>query len=122
MQLDDAGQSASLRHIVAQKNWVGKSVLAMQSESFAQRMPAVGLDEHGAPNASAPAVGATHVSWKASPAGMGSPTTQTRPLLQSTSAPDSAYPGGLAASAAAVCSVPQKLMGQLPPPIASAGQ
>ncbi len=87
-QLDDDGQSASLRHIVVQKNWLGKSVVAMQSESFAQRIPSAVLVEHGAPNASAPAVGATQSSWKALPAGTAGPTTQTRPLLQIESAPD----------------------------------
>lgn len=121
-QTDDVGQSASLRHIVAQKYWLEKSAVAMQSESFAQRIPDAGLAEQGAPNESAPAVGTAQSSWKASPVGTAGPTTQTRPPLQIESAPDCPYPGGLRASAFCVASVPQKLMGQTPPPIASAGQ
>ena len=39
-QLEDVGQSASLRHIVLQKSWLGKSGVAMQSESSAQCIPA----------------------------------------------------------------------------------
>ena len=61
----------------------------MQSESSAQCIPAV-VVEQAAPNDSAPEAGATQVSWKASPAGTGAPTTQTRPLLQIESAPDCA--------------------------------
>ena len=80
------------------------------------------LVEQGAPNASAPETGATQVSWKAFPAGTGAPTTQTRPLLQIESAPDCRVAGGLRASALVVGSVPQKLMGQTPPPMASAAQ
>ena len=55
-----------------------------------------------------------------SPPASGSPTTQTRPVLQSPSAPDCAtwFDG----SAATDLSSPQKLIGHTPPPIASEGQ
>ena len=89
--------------------------------SSAQCIPAV-VVEQAAPNASAPDTGATQLSWKAFPAGTGAPTTQTRPLLQMESAPDVAYPVGSRVSAFVVSSVPQKLMGQTPPPMASAAQ
>ena len=117
-QLEDAGQSASFRHIVLQNGCPGKSGAEMQSESSAQCIPAA--VEQAAPYVSAPEAGATQVSWKAFPAGTGAPTMQTRPLLQIESAPDCPY--ALAGSELVVWSVPQKLMGQTPPPMASAAQ
>ena len=96
----------------------------MQSESSAQCIPAA-LVEQAAPYASAPETGATQVSWKAFPAGAGAPTMQTRPPstrpgLQIESAPDVPY--AFEGSELVVGSVPQKLMGQTPPPMASAAQ
>ena len=48
-QLDPDGQSPSLRHIVLQNGWPGKSGAATQRVSFAQRLPSAGFAEQAAP-------------------------------------------------------------------------
>ena len=94
----------------------------MQSVSSAQRIPSAGFVEQAAPNASAPDAGATQSSWKVFPAGTARADHADAAAVADGIGARRRVPGGIEGERFAVSSVPQKLMGQTPPPMASAAQ